>query len=524
MVNRAQLLAGVHALEELEKRSTEDPLRQLQLFGKQPDFCECDLPIAAYFGANRSGKSTALARITASMARTGRLDPKPAIGKSGIWLYDRAVSIWCIGQTYPLLRETFIPLVLDNGFVSPSQRHPPLIPKSELTFWHSTESIAKLKNGSLITFKSGEGNARVFAAAARDLICFDEPPREEVWNESSIRIGTGEEHLKIRIAATLLPEEQETEASWLFPKLVEPWQLGARPDVEIFTASIYDNPHLDPEDIERLERQFPPGTPQHDIRILGKLVPGILGVLAFPRFHQGIHATEELGPWSVSHSLPLCLCCDFNVFPMIAEIGQQIGVGEESEFHFLDEICLKPGTISEIGEEFRRRYPHHGAEIRIYGDASGQWQNQQTGVSNFAVLLDALKGYPVPIRLCVPPKNPGIVERLNGFNRLLRDGHGRVRTRMSASHCTELIKDMKYVQRHPKTVVKKSSIPSDPYRERTHASEAASYWTAYEAPLPEYAALAQRRRVRRVPSPQYGFGQAQRGPMPLPTLVSRRWP
>lgn len=515
MVDRAQLLAGYQALEELKRRGDDDPLRQLQLFGKQPNFCECDKPIAAYFGANRSGKSTALARIAASMARTGNLNPKPAIGSSGIWIYDRAVSIWCVGQTYDLLRETFIPLILNNGFVSPNQRHEPLIPPNELLFYHQTTNNAKLRNGSIITFKSGEAESKKFAAAARDLICFDEPPREDVWNECAIRIGGTGDQLKIRIAATLLPEEQDTEACWLFPRLVEPWQLGARPDVEIFSASIYDNPHLDPDEIARLERQFPPGTAQHDIRILGKLVPGITGIMAFPRFHAGIHMTEELGPWSIHQSLPLCLCCDFNIFPMISEIGQQIGTGEDAEFHFLDEICFKPGTISDIGEEFRRRYPYHGAEVRIYGDSSGLWSNQQTGVSNFAVLLDCLKGYPAPIRLCVPPKNPGQLERLNGFNRLLRDGHGRVRIRISAAHCPELEKDMKYVQRDPKTIVKKVTKPSDPYRERTHASEAGSYWTAYEAPLPAYAALAQRRRVRRIPSPQYGFGQMQ------PTLNPR---
>jgi len=519
MVDRAQLLAGYQAFGELQRRGDDDPLRQLQLFGKQPDFCASEKPIVAYFGANRSGKSTALARIIASMARTGNLNPKPAQGGPGIWIYDRAVSIWAIGQTFPLLRETFIPLVLDNGFVSPSQRHAPLIPKSELQFWHTTESIGKLKNGSIITFKSGEAPATVFAAATRDLSCYDEPPRDDVWNECSIRIGSSGEQLKIRIAATLLPEEQGIEASWLYPKLVEPWQLGARPDVEIFSASIYDNPHLDPDEVERMERQFPPGTPEHDIRILGKLVPGISGIMAFPRFNAGIHMTEDLGPWSVNHALPLCICLDFNVFPMVAEIGQQLGTGEESEFQFLDEICFKPGTISDVGEEFRRRYPHHGAEIRIYGDSSGQWSNQQTGVSNFAVLLDSLKGYPAPVRLCVPPKNPGIIERLNGFNRLLRDGHGKVRVRISAAHCPELEKDLKYVQRDPRTIIKKSSKPSDPYRERTHASEAASYWTAYEAPLPAYAALAQRRRVRHIPSPQYGFGQAQG--QSFPTLLGR---
>lgn len=515
-MDRHILFKGYKALKDLHERAEDDPLRSLSLFGKQPKFCAAQSPIACYFGANRSGKSTALARIVASAARTGNLDPKPASGGPGIWVYDRAMSIWVIGQTYPLLRETFIPLVLDNGFVSPRQRHAPLIPKSELQFWHSTESVGKLKNGSIITFRSGDAPASVFAAAARDLIAFDEPPRREVWNECTIRIGTTGERLKIRMAATLLPEESGIRASWVYHELVEPWRNGQRPDIEIFTASIYDNPHLDPEEIKDLERQFPVGTAEHDIRILGRLVPGIAGLLAYPRFHRGIHVQDELGPWSVTHNLPLCLGVDFNVFPMVMELAQQIGRGEDAEFHFLDEIVLKPGTISDLGEEFRRRYPHHGAELRIYPDASAQWTDRQTGVSDVACLLDSLAGYPAPIRVCAPQKNPPVPDRVNGFNRLLRDGHGRVRIRMSPQ-CVELIKDMETVQRDPRTIIKKSSRPSDPYRERTHASDGAGYLIAYEAPLPGYAALGRRRIVRRIPSPQYGFGQQQTG-MGMPML------
>lgn len=508
MADRSQLLGGYRVLQALEQRAAADPLRNLTFFGKQPEFLACTVPIAAYFGANRSGKSTALAAIATSFLRTGNLNPLPSFGGNGIEFRDRAVAIWCIGLNYPLLRDTFIPLMLDNGCVSPSQRHPPLIPASEMEWWHTSESIGKLKNGSLVAFKSADAPMSSFAGAQRDGIFFDEIPRREVWQECAIRIGSARK-LWIRVAATLVPEDGGTQASWAFSELVQPWQAGARTDLAIFTASIYDNPLLDPEEIARVEATFPPGTPEHDIRVLGKLVPGVSGTMAYPAFNRGIHVTDDLGPHTIRPTTPLCLAVDFNVNPMVMEIVQGQGRGDELSVEVLDEIFLSPGTIPDLVEAFRRRYPAHGAELRIYADASGQCVDRQTGVTDHAVLLDCFQGYRAPVRLLVPVQNPLQLDRLNSVNRLLRDAQGRVRLRVSP-HCPELIKDLEIVRRDPRTIVAKSSRPGDPYRMRTHTSDALGYYIAYEAPLPVWAAGRRPwggHALRRIQSPQYpGFG------------------
>lgn len=508
MADRSQLLGGFRALQELDRRTAVDPLRNLHFFGKQPDFLSSTKPIAAYFGANRSGKSTALGAMASSFARTGNLDPRPAGGGNGIVLYDRATAIWCVGLNYPLLQDSFIPLMLDNGRVSPSQRHPPLIPPQELSWWHASDMTAKLKNGSLITFKSADAPMSTFAAAQRDAIFFDEIPRREVWQECAIRIGAAGK-LWIRVAATLVPEDGGREASWAFTELVQPWQAGARPDMAIFTASIYDNPTLDPDEIARVEATFPPGTPEHDIRVLGKLVPGVSGILAYPTFVRNMHVTEAIGPHTINDNLALCLAVDFNVNPMIMEICQIRGRGDELEVDVLDEIFLSPGTIPDLSDAFRRRYPHHGAELRVYADAAGQAIDRQTGVSDHAVLLEGFQGYRAPVRLYAPVQNPLQIDRLNAVNRLLRDHTGRVRFRVS-SHCPELAKDLETVRRDPRTVIAKSSRPGDPYRMRTHCSDATGYLVCYEAPLPAWGASRRPwggRALKRIQSPQYpGFG------------------
>jgi hypothetical protein len=57
-------------------------------------------------------------------------------------------------------------------------------------------------------------------------------------------VGAGR-GLRVFISATLLPPEGMTGGiSWLYEELIRPWQSGTRPDVAVFGASIYDNPHL----------------------------------------------------------------------------------------------------------------------------------------------------------------------------------------------------------------------------------------------------------------------------------------
>jgi len=56
----------------------------------------------------------------------------------------------------------------------------------------------------------------------------------------------------------------------------------------------------------------------------------------------------------------------------------------------------------QMAEEFGRMFPAHGAEVWLYGDATGKKNRGQTGRSNSHVLMKAEGPRQLGIRMHVP--------------------------------------------------------------------------------------------------------------------------
>jgi len=149
--------------------------------------------------------------------------------------------------------------------------------------------VLKLKNGSRITFRSADSGREKFQGSARDWIHIDVELLLSVFEECVIRVAAGRP-LRVFISAALLPPEGLVGGlSWLYEQLIQPWQSGARPDVAVFGASIYDNPHLDRQEIFRLEAMYPEGSAVRRIRLHGERLPGIIGARAYAAFERSLH-------------------------------------------------------------------------------------------------------------------------------------------------------------------------------------------------------------------------------------------
>jgi hypothetical protein len=159
-------------------------------------------------------------------------------------------------------------------------------------------------------------------------------------------------------------------------------------------------------------------------------------------------------------------------------------------YHVRRELVLEQGSIAEMCERFREVFPRHESEVWVYGDASGRGRPAQTGQSDYTVILQTMKTYPVPLRLKVPEANTLVSMRVNAVNRLLRDEHGQVRVLIDPS-CHELITDLEQVLRDGQKI-KKTGRRSDPYFRRTHVSDALSYCLAFDAPALGVASLHRR--------------------------------
>jgi len=495
----SDVLSAAAAVKRLAERRAQDALHSWVPTARQAPFIECQESEAWFIAANRSGKSDALAAIIASLARFGRTDPRPAYCPSGAVVYDKAVSIWATSLTFPLGRDILQPKLFDNGFVPAGQPHAPFIPPWEIARWTTTDQVLKLKNGSLIGFKSCDQGRDLFQGTGKDMVAFDEAPTYSVYDESTMRVEGGR-RMFIRGAVTLLPPEGVIGGvSWLFPKKIQPYLSNQRPaGLVLFGASIYDNPYLLKEEIERLEAKYPEGSPDRRIRLEGEWLPGIGGALAYTAFSRALHVNSALTRDSRDPRLPLLWSLDFNVEPMGTTIWQRIG----KVYRGIDELTMEQANLSGLAEEFRRRFPSHNAELWIHGDATGRRRHEQSGRSNYTVLLEHLRGLPYPVVLKVPDQNPSVPDRINAVNLALRGPQGEICVEL-APHMVDTIADFEEVLRDSKGGLKKSTNRQDPYCRRTSWTDTVGYMIAWHTPV-TYG-YGQDARLRKIATPAYAF-------------------
>lgn len=480
----------------LHERQSRDPLRQYTPHTGQLPFIAGVLRSNVYENwavtANRWGKSDAGAYCGAVLARYGTEQVRPAVGKSTI-VYDRATSGWVVGPDYQTMMHTIIPKYLDNGLVAPGSSHRPFIPAWEIDRWNHNEQTARLKNGSIIQCKSNEQRQIKFSAAGVDWIHFDEEPDYQNYEEATLRVEAGR-RLRIFGTCTLLPPEgQIGGVSWLYAKIIQPF-LAGNDAIGLYGGAIYDNPHLLPEEIARLEAKYPVGTPQRRIRLGGEWLPGVGGARKYTAFHTMVHVRQQGPP---NPYRPLCWWWDFNVAPLCSGVGQR----ERHLFRGLQEFVLDEGSIPEMVSLFRQAYPKHPHEIWIYGDASNP-RSVQTRKSDYQVILNEMRSYPSPIRVKVADANPFVNDRVNSVNVAFQDEFGESHVEIDPS-MTELIADFEQVLDDGRGGIKKTSNSRDPYSRRTHISDAWGYWVYREAPVK--AVRPASGRVVQVGTPGYAW-------------------
>ena len=489
--------------EEMLRRKQDDPWWKWEPTPRQAPFIhdmltgECEE--GWMFAANRSGKSDAAAFIAASLARFGQQCPRFETPNPQV--HDGPTTGWIISVTHNNSIEVIQPKLFNNG-LSRDPGHSPFIPEREIVNWNATNQILTLRNGSSIGFKSADSGALKMAGASKDWIMFDEEPPKNVYDEAVIRIAAGR-RLLVFGACTLLPPEGQTGGvSWMYPEKIKPWKNGNPVSWRIYTASIYENPHLSPLEIKRLESIYPVGSTSRAIRLNGELLPGLAGSRCYSSFINSIHVLPQGEPAS---RRPICWMWDFNVEPLITLVGQRHG----DTFKIYRELVLEDdGNIDEMCQMFREAYPNPNSEVWIYGDATGKARSVGGGGrSEYQLITNAMRKYGMTVRIKVPETNPLVNDRVNAVNASFRDSEGVPRIEIDPS-CTELIDDFEGVLRDNRNGILKTHNRRDPYCRRTHSSDAFGYWIAYEKPVrlvqsPGYAELIR----NAIKQPKYGFGK-----------------
>lgn len=496
-MNRKDREELLQLASELETRRSNDPLLSYPLHSKQKLFCNSVLKGLKkenwFIAANRSGKSHAGAYCGAMLARFGSQYAGYVTSESGISVRDRATSGWVSCLDFPTARDVMQPKYFNNGFGMASDE--PFIPDREIEEWRPTDQILRLKNGSIIGFKSADSGRKKYQGAGKDWMHMDEEHPWEIYEESVIRVG--KKPLTFFATATILPPEgrDSGSASWVFSKIIQPFEDGRLTHIGVFAASIYDNPGIARDEIKRLESIYPEGSLSRRIRLEGEWLPGIGGARAYASFDRTLHVRTQ-PPLALRR--PLCWMWDFNVEPLVSLIGQFDG----TTYRIYRELVLDEGNIPDMCQLFYDKFPRHESEIWLYGDSTGNKRTGQTGKSDYYLILNEMKRYG-RVKLRVPQENPKVPDRINAVNRLMLDEDGQVRFQVDPS-CQELISDFENVLRDQRGGILKTHNRKDPYFRRTHTSDACGYWLAYEEPVrPPRAGEGK----ITIPAPIYEFNQ-----------------
>ena len=488
-------------LETLTERRKNDGWFAFEPHQKQLKFIEAALSDPPYrfvgmFAANRTGKSDAGAYVGAGLARFGNQAANyvTAIG-SHIAVRDTSTSGWVVSLDFPSSRDIIQPKYFDNGLVPPGS-HKPFIPNHEIDHWDQQDQVLKLKSGSIIGFKSAESGRLKFQGTGKDWIHFDEEPPKDVFDECTIRVEGGR-RLRIFMTCTLLPPPNASGGvTWVFNEIVSAWKEN-KPGIVIVTASIYDNPYIDRAQIEELEQTYPVDSIMRKIRLNGELLPTVAGTRVVGAFERSLHVRPQKEYFSLRR--PLCWLWDFNVEPMVTLIGQRDG----KMFRYFDELYLEQGSLPEMCNLFKEAYPTHGAEVRIYGDASGHQRSHQENRTSYRLIQTEMMGYNVPVKVYVPDANPSISARVNSLNYALSNEKRESYVEIDPQ-CQEFIKDLEQTVWDAKRKIRKTTDRKDPYFWRTHALDAGSYWIAQEAPVMSAAGTDYVKKSIDIPRVRYG--------------------
>lgn len=454
------------------------PLTQFQPTPRQAAFIASVLGTQTYenffLASNRAGKTLSGAMCGATLALEGLPDAevRPAVSK-GITVWDRSTSGWVLCVSYKALNEAVQPCYFLNGSKLPGVT--PFIPAEYIAGWNKSEQILRLTNGSQIGFRTYIQPSSDVASVGKDWVHLDEEPPIGHYKEISLRVAAGR-RLRLFGTCTLLPPEGTIGGvSWLYEDRIRPWLSGTRSFYALFSSSIYENPYLEGEEIERLEAIYPEGSLDRRIRLGGEWLPGIVGARVYTAYSDGLH----IKPQRLHPRYPLAWCIDFNVQPFCTVIGQYYS----GVFHYPAELVLDSGGIDDMCDLFRETYPSHQHEVWIYGDATGGSRSAQTGKTSYRLILENLQSYPQAVKLKVPQANPGIRDRINAVNYALRGPAGHVGIEIDPT-CKELIADFNGVLSDGRQGIKKSYAMTDAYSRRTGTSDAAGYHIIREQPVP----------------------------------------
>lgn len=142
----------------------------------------------------------------------------------------------------------------------------------------------------------------------------------------------------------------------------------------------------------------------------------VLSGRIYYNFDLGVHVNDQVKDYDKS---PLLVGIDFNVTPMCAVLGVDIG----GQLHIFDEIRLEDSNTEEVCRVIKSRFPHR--KVHVFPDSSGKGRSTKAtfGMTDHTIIKSA----PFNFSLFSKSVNPSVADRINNVNYLLKDANGKSR-------------------------------------------------------------------------------------------------
>jgi len=322
----------------VERAFAANPLLKYQPHRKQAYFHQLPHPpLRAFFGGNRSGKTTATMVDTIVQAVDWELCPEHLLGVKR-WtppFYCRVVTPDLTGTLDGVVLQKF------RDWCPKAQLHGGAMDKA----YDKVRRVLQFKNGSRIEFFSNDQDLDKFGGSALHRVVYDEEPREDIRRECLMRlIDYGGEEL---YGMTPLHG-----MSWVFDEIYEPWERDALEDGRVVVVDMDDNPHLDRATMQRVLQGLSPE--EREARKSGRFVS--FSGLIYPQFSTKTHVIPELDPREIPPRAEVFCGIDPGYRHMCAVVFCYLT--SEDELVVFDEIAAVGHTVQTVCKQINEKIAH----------------------------------------------------------------------------------------------------------------------------------------------------------------------
>jgi len=205
--------------------------------------------------------------------------------------------------------------------------------------------------------------------------------------------------------------------------------MQGQPDWSFFKYTTYDNPHIDPTEIDSARNQLDKITFEQEYLAEDVDINDRPFLYSFTREQHTVNERYTPNP-----HLPIIISFDFNRVPMTCSIGQQVNVRYLRVF---DAMKIENGSTPELCDKIIAKYPHFMLKMDVTGDSTGKSRSPLLvgEINHYTIIKQKLKLKDSNLK--VKSKNADLSASRVTCNSILQNAEVQI-----DAHLTEFINDI----------------------------------------------------------------------------------